>query len=439
MKGRKPFSTRMKVAFASVAAVFGLGITTGGLESIPKDPMTDTQVVTTFNKGTADAYGYNIAPSDQFWKATLGMKTQDGLSLDALNAADNGDTWRTKTLLDNGLSIYSPGAHDAFAKAAHRGHEDVFNAYLKAGIDPGANDGKALVEALRGNNSKLAYVLIEKGVSGASQGSEGLGYAAIRGDTDMIAALLKAGADPKANDSAALKYAAFMGNVNAVAALLDAGADVSANDHTAVRQAAEAGHLEVLKMLIAKGGDVSAGDGAALVAAATYSTPEMVKFILDQKKTYNVNVSDYESGFLGEYMSTFSTSAVSPNVAGGSALIAAVEAGNVENARVLLNAGAIASIGDGAALTSAIFNNNYSMVELLLANGANVNAGDGAALHMAVTMDNAFMAQLLMSNGAKADLKSGDIMKIGEASKNAEIRDIVKGKKFDHLQPHFGI
>lgn len=244
MKGHKPFATRLKVTFAAVAAVFGFGLATGGLESLPKDPATDTQSVTTFQQDTADVYGYNISPSDQLWKATLGMKTPYELDQLAITAAEDGDVWRTKALLEKGLGTYTVGAHEAFAIAAYYGHDDVFNAYLDAGIDPSANDGAALLQALRGDNVDLAYVLLSKGVSGASQSSAGLIIAAMHGDSAMVEALLKAGADATAENSAALNSAVLMGHNHLVAPLVEAGAGVNEFSSFAVLQAVEKAKLD---------------------------------------------------------------------------------------------------------------------------------------------------------------------------------------------------
>lgn len=433
MKGRKPFATRMKIAFAAAATVFGVGLGTGGLESLPKDADTDTQKVTTFQKADGASYGYNISPFDQAWKAGLLLREPHMLGDDAVAAADKGDSWRTQAVLDRGFSVYSPGAHDAFALAALRGHSDVFNTYLKAGIDPSANDGKALTEALRGGHVSLAYTLLERGVSGSSQMSEGLSIAATRGDAQMVDALLKAGANAKANDSAALKYAAMTGHTDVMSSLLQAGAEVT-ND--AVRLAAESGKLDALKALVAAGGDVSADNGAALVMAATYGHADVVSFILEQKKTYFGG--GYEIGAPGDLLSSFTGAAVSPNAQGGAALIAAVEAGNMEIVRLLLDAGATPDASSGSALASAVFNNNYGMAEYLLMRGADANAGDGKALFMAVTMDNASMTQLLMGNKANPDLRNGEIKAMAEKSKNNELKEVVKGKTFPHLSPYFG-
>lgn len=433
MKGRKPFATRMKIAFAAAATVFGVGLGTGGLESLPKDAETDTQKVTTFQTADGTAYGYNISPLDQAWKAGLLLREPHMLGADALAAADAGDTWRTQALLNRGFSIYSPDAHDAFALAALRGHADVFNAYLKAGIDPAANDGMALVSAVRGGKTALAYELLERGVSGAAQGSEALSIAALRGDSALVDALLQAGAQAQAKDSAALKYAAMSGHTDIVAALIQAGARVTDD---AVRHAAEAGHLDTLKTLVAAGGDVGAFDGAALIMAAQYGHAGVVQFILGQKKTY-FGV-DYEFTTPGQLFSTFTRAAVSPDAQGGAALAAAAENGNMEIARMLIDAGASVDAGGGAALAAAVFGNNYAMAEFLLAKGADVNAGEGRALLAAVTTDNAGMAQFLMGNKANPDLRNGDIRLAAENSKNVELKEIVKGKTFPHLFPYFG-
>lgn len=429
MKGRRPFATRMKIAFASAAALLGLGVTTGGLDTLPKDPGTDTQKVTTF-QGADGAYGYNISPLDQMWKATLSLKGTDALAGDAVKAADAGDSWRIRALIEAGMGPGSAGAQDALEAAALRGHTDVVKVLLQAGTDAGANDGAALVAALRGGHNALAYDFLAKGVSGAAKNSAGLSIAALNGNAEMVDALIAAGADAKADSSAALRYASFMGDTGIISALVGAGAEVGANDHEAVRQAAESGKLEALQILVKAGGDVGASSGAALVAASTYGHSDVVKFILDQKKTY---AGGYDVMEPGVPAGGYTVPAVYPNVGNGSALVMAVEGGHIETARILLDAGASPNAGDGSALTTAVFNNNYLMAHMLLSNGADPNTGN--ALHMAVSMDNAMMAQFLMLNKAVPDAKT---KALGEQSKNAELKEVLNGKTIPHLDPWYG-
>lgn len=453
MKGRKPQSSRLKKAFLTAVAVLGIGGMTGGIETLDKDPLTDTQSVTTFNTGTSAQYGYNISPIDQMWKATLNMRDIDGLSKDMIDAGTKGDSWRVQALLDNGnLGIYSAATHDAFSAAALQGNRDVVDVLLKAGIDPAANDGMALLSAVRGKNNAIAYMLMDRGVSGASQDSGALVSATFQNDVAMIDALLKRGADAKADNSSAMKWAATLGHTDALSTLITAGADVTADDNAAMRAAADAGQVDAMKQLLRAGGSVAANDGEALRLAAANGHIDAVKLILDQKTSYTLNMHDFVGPFSGSGYNrysldggltspanysdfTYSVTTVNINAQDGAALNAAVNSNNLDMVRTLLDAGASATGSNGAPLQNAIFNNDFNMASLLISKGADVNAGNGSALYMATTMGNVQMAQMLLSNKADPNARDGVFKKMAKEAGNKDLQQVLDGKAPTSPQP----
>ncbi len=211
MKGRKPQTSRLKRAFILAAATLGLGAGVATLDNLPKNPVTDTQTISTVNAGQWDQAGINISPSDQMWKHTLSMRSDDARSAALMQAAQSGDSWRVQALFDNGVSPRSAAANDALVAAAYAGHMDVFNAMMHNGVDPTANDNAALVAAVAGGNNGIAYRLMDYGARGDAQDSEALLIAAFRGDNSMVQSLLQNGADPSARDGAAMKYTEIWG------------------------------------------------------------------------------------------------------------------------------------------------------------------------------------------------------------------------------------
>ncbi len=223
MKGRKPTTSKFKRAFIIAAAALGFGATTATLDSIPKDPVTDTQIV--LSQGNYDHTGINISPTDQMWKHTLSMRSQSGIEGELMSAAASGDSWRVQAIFDNGaVSGRSGIATDALAQAAYFGHADVVKTLLSNSVDPTANDGAAMLAAIRGGNSEIAIQLMDLGVRADVQNNEALLLASFKGDYYMVYTLLDRGADPRSNDSAALGYAKMFG-YDGVASMLQTSID----------------------------------------------------------------------------------------------------------------------------------------------------------------------------------------------------------------------
>lgn len=213
MKGKKPATSRLKRAFIIAATALGIGGGTAVLDNLPKDPMTDTQTI---------SMGVNVSPTDQVWKHTLGMRTQDARDQAMLQAAYSGDSWRTQALFNSGIDGRSAVATEALAAAAWAGHSDVVEVMLKNGVDPTANDSAALISAIRGGNDGIALRMLMLGARADAQNNEGLLLAAFSGNNSMVQTLLLYGADASAHDNAALSYAQTFGYTDVATTLQNA-------------------------------------------------------------------------------------------------------------------------------------------------------------------------------------------------------------------------
>lgn len=223
MKGRKPTTSKFRRAFVIAAAVLGFGAGTATLDNIPKDPVTDTAIV--LNDGAYNQTGINISPSDQLWKQTLSMRSQTSIESELMAAASSGDSWRVQAIFDNGaVSGRSGIATDALSQAAYFGHADVVKTLLSNSVDPTANDGAAMLAAIRGGNSEIAIQLMDLGVRADVQNNEALLLASFRGDYYMVYTLLDRGADPRSNDATSLTYAKMFG-YDGVASMLQTSID----------------------------------------------------------------------------------------------------------------------------------------------------------------------------------------------------------------------
>ena len=237
----------------------------------------------------------------------------------------------------------------------------------KADVNAPQVDGTtALHWAVRYDDLDTADLLIRSGARVSTANREGvtpLQLAAMNGSASMIDKLLKAGAEANAaltpSGDTALMMAARTGTPEAITVLLEAGANVNAKESwggtTALMWAASEQHTAAVKLLLDHGADVNARSN--FVAAANGRgfegrTPAAPK--AEQK------VEEFASGWL-------------------TPLMFAAREGDLESARLLVNAGANvnAIAGDGKdALGLAIFNGNYDFASFLIDSKSDVNHAD---------------------------------------------------------------
>ena len=231
---------------------------------------------------------------------------------------------------------------------------------------PQVDGTTALHWAVRYDDLDTADLLIRSGARVSTANREGvtpLQLAAMNGSASMIDKLLKAGAEANAaltpSGDTALMMAARTGTPEAITVLLEAGANVNAKESwggtTALMWAASEQHTAAVKLLLDHGADVNARSN--FVAAANGRgfegrTPAVPK--AEQK------VEEFASGWL-------------------TTLMFAAREGDLESARLLVNAGANvnAIAGDGKdALGLAIFNGNYDFASFLIDSKSDVNHAD---------------------------------------------------------------
>ena len=184
----------------------------------------------------------------------------------------------------------------------------------------------------------------------------------------MIGALLGAGADPNAANpggETALMTAARTGKVDAVTLLLDRGAAVNAREgvrgQTALMWAVLENHPAVVELLIAKGADINAQTNVS-VPDGTDGVPKAT------------------SGDIGAHGPGIYRSRAVPSPSGAmTALLFAAREGNLEMARILVDARADLerpSANGTRPLVVAIANNHIELALFLLDKGADPDAAD---------------------------------------------------------------
>ena len=335
----------------------------------------------------------------------------------------------------------------AVADAAMQGSStDIVSQLLQEGHDVNArqNDGATGLQwAAYHGDADMTALLLAAGADPAlanRNGATPLWLAASRGEAEIIEVLLSGGADPDELlplGRRPLMLAARSGVVEAVNVLIDAGADVNAAETergtTALMQAADQGHADVLALLIDRGADVEAvtlplmrNERTAALGKAgdpRESVRRQVQAIvceegpprLDVPTAAGDNVAEdeaVESAFTARNVcgceqnsigicqgrrggnADANTNEEEPEPDGGelTPLVYAARSGDIESARVLIEAGADvnkATRYGWTPLLAATQNRNYQMGRFLIENGADVNlANKGGWSNLYLATDN---------------------------------------------------
>lgn len=233
-------------------------------------------------------------------------------------------------------------------------------------------------------------------------GTTALHWAAHWNDVEAVNLLLRAGANVSARNrygATPLSEAVVSGDSAMIKALLDAGADprtlTTEDGETVLMTASRAGNIEAVRLLLDRGADVNAKESykgqTALMWAAAERHPEIVKVLLDHGADWRIRSFDRET----RLPRLSAASSVTPIPRGGfNALLFAAREGDIESAKVMLDAGVDINYGDvdnTTALTVSILNKQYSFAKYMLDRGADPNiadAGGRTALYAVVDIRN---------------------------------------------------
>ncbi|OFW26086.1 MAG: hypothetical protein A3H97_14060 [Acidobacteria bacterium RIFCSPLOWO2_02_FULL_65_29] len=271
---------------------------------------------------------------------------------------------------------------------------------LGTGSVVGAGD-TALVQAAKDGDKAAVQRLLGQRVdpnSAATDGSTALHWAVHRDAADLVETLVTAGASANAVNRygvTPLSLASTNGNLTIVNRLLAAGADPNAalpNGETILMTAARTGRPEVLKALLDKGANPNAREKSrgqtALMWAAAENNAAAIPVLLAGGADRDARTGDAAPAAPGA--GSFSRAAGVAPAANlrptFTAFLFAVQRGNTESVRTLLDGGSSVDEGlpDGtSALVLAVQNGHWELGGYLVDRGANVNAaGQGfGALH----------------------------------------------------------
>ena len=265
--------------------------------------------------------------------------------------------------------------------------------------------GSDVADAAQRKDSASLRAMVTKKVNvNAPQpdGTTALLWAAHWNDVEAVKLLLRAGANAGATNrfgASPLSEAATSGNADLVKVLLEAGADAKAlstpDGETVLMSAARSGNVDAVRMLLDRGADVNArerykGQTALMWAAAERHAP-VVKLLLERGADWKVRGFDRET----KPPKLSAASAISPIPRGGiTALMFTAREGDIESARIMLEAGVDINYGDVdnvTPLVAAIMNKQYTLAKFLVDRGAEVNiadAGGRTALYAMIDIRN---------------------------------------------------
>lgn len=277
-----------------------------------------------------------------------------------------------------------------------------------------------LIAAARGENIQLIEELLDAGSDvnvTQGDGATALHWAVHRNNFELVQLLIEAGSDVNISNelgATPLWLAALNGNASITEKLLDVGANLNVAlkmGETPLMSASRSGNLETVALLLNNGADVNAAekekDQTALMWSVAQSHADIAELLIENGADINARSKAWY-----QLENTAGNTNPSGNFrmahGGSSAIMFAARTGNVETAKVLLDAGA--NVNDKAAsgvsaLTQAVHSGHQDLALFLLGRGADPNAigGGYTALHAAVLRGDVKLVEAFLEQGAIFD------------------------------------
>ena len=295
----------------------------------------------------------------------------------------------------------------------------AFASFVTFASLPRAAERPALIEAARNGDRERLRALIQQKADvniADADGATALHWASYRDDLDSVDLLIRAGAHVNAaNDLGAtpLWTASLNAGAPIVQRLLDAGANPNLAllaGETPLMVAARSGKADVVELLLQKDANpnVRAARGqTALMWAVAQRHPQVVKVLVAGRADIHLRSNVWSEMMAVPPHGLPLYNRVIPH-GGDTALMFAARVGDLESARLLLDAGADANDADAWGVTAMVMAAHAGfadLVELLLDRGANPNAAAPGftALHAAIMRREAGMVRALLAHGADAN------------------------------------
>jgi ankyrin repeat protein len=314
-------------------------------------------------------------------------------------AASSGNLEFVKFLIDKGADVHAKDLYGGtvLMSAASQPKIEVLKFFIDKGLDVKTKNNKGdttLMSAASHGNLEVMKFLVDRGVDvNAANKDGGTALTSVAGsdkNLNVYKFLIDRGADVNAKSKdgvTALMRNSTAGNLEALKFLIDKGADVNAkgeHGESALLFATIADRLEAMKLLVNDGADVN-GQGSTgytpLMEAARSGHLEGVKFLInngadvnarDERGRMVVQSADLQM----EIPFDGGTDLDARTMVGSTALMAAVEAGNLEVVKVLIAKGADINVrcrSGETALSLASADNKPEIAQYLQAHGAKLS------------------------------------------------------------------
>jgi ankyrin repeat protein len=303
-------------------------------------------------------------------------------------------------------------------------------AHLGAQSSPAASGpDRRLIDAVRTRNADAVRSLLkQKADVKATQpdGATALHWAAHWDDLETAELLIRAGADVNAQNelgATPLWLASVTGNAGMIDKLLRAGANPNVAltvGETPLMTASRSGRVEAVKLLLAGGAKVNVAERSrnqtALMWAAGQQHAKVAQVLVEagadlharsEVRRRRINTGGQGGGGVDD---RFSPPGVRDEEHGGfTPLLFVAQQGDVETAKVLLDAGANvndAAANGASALVIAVHSGHSKLAEFLLERGADPNAAGAGytALHAAILRGDRPAVDALLARGANPTL-----------------------------------
>ncbi len=234
-----------------------------------------------------------------------------------------------------------------------------------------------------------------------SQLNEKLYKAVDKGNLKKVQELGEKGANIHYLDDYALRKASAKGYLEMVKYLVEKGADIHARNEDALIGASEYGHLEIVKYLTEQGADIHADNDAALKSANQYGHTEVVQY-LESVMATQINQSNiYKKKTYSGYKNKLNIE-----------LYEAVNKGNFEKMKELIEQGADIDYLDSSALRTASRKGYLEIVKYLVEKGANIHAQEDHPVRWASKNGHLAIVKYLVEKGANINSKDSEALKM---------------------------
>ncbi len=374
-------------AGADVNAAAGFGGNTPLHEAVEKGDAEIVKILV--------AAGADVEAKGYFDRTPLTLATEEGATEIMQILLGSGPDADTPASGEDKEATSTPSiGSEALYTAIEKGDVEMVRLLVEAGADVNAAEGfggnTPLHEAVEKGDVEIVKILVAAGADVEAKGyfdRTPLTLATEEGATEIMQILLGSGPDADTSASGEDKEAASTpsigsealytaiekGDVAMVRLLVEAGADVNAaagfGGNTPLHEAVEQGDVEIVKILVAAGADVEAKgyfDRTPLTLATEEGATEIMQILLGSGPDADTSAS-------GEDKEATSTPSI-----GSEALYTAIEKGDVEMVRLLVEAGAdvnaAAGFGGNTPLHEAVEKGDAEIVKILVAAGADVEA-----------------------------------------------------------------